>query len=208
MDEPYRATRDVDLLAFEADDEEKIRSVMTTVCNVSCPEDGLVLDISTLNVSTIRDDQRYGGQRATLIALLGTAKCNIQVDFGFGDVVIPNPIEEHLPTLIEGVPPPVLQTYPKEAVIAEKFEAMIQLGSRNTRMKDFYDVWALSEIFPFDGALLREAAARCFERRNTPWTDSMPDALTSAFFSDPGRQELWGAYGRRGEVLSPPPQRL
>lgn len=205
MDEPYRATRDVDLLAFEADDEEKIRSVMTTVCNVSCPEDGLVLDISTLNVSTIRDDQRYGGQRATLIALLGTAKCNIQVDFGFGDVVIPNPIEEHLPTLIEGVPPPVLQTYPKKAVIAEKFEAMIQLGSRNTRMKDFYDVWALSEIFPFDGALLREAVARCFERRNTPWTDTMPDALTSAFYSDPGRQELWGAYGRRGEVLSPPP---
>ena len=104
----------------------------------------------------------------TLIALLGTAKCNIQVDFGFGDVVIPNPIEEHLPTLIEGVPPPVLQTYPKEAVIAEKFEAMIQLGSRNTRMKDFYDVWALSEIFPFDGALLRGGRSALFRASQYP----------------------------------------
>lgn len=205
MKEPYRATRDVDLLAFGDDDTGTIRGVMESVCGISCSEDGVTFDISTLKVSEIRDDQRYGGQRATLTALLGTAKCNVRVDFGFGDVVVPGPEEAQLPTLINRVPAPVLLTYPQVSAIAEKFEAMVQLGTGNTRMKDFYDVWALSENFGFDGAELREAIKRCFEHRYTPWTTNMPEALTSTFYSDPDRQDLWNAYARKGEILSPPP---
>lgn len=205
MEEPYRATRDVDLLAFGANDGETIREVMATICNVACPEDGLFFDISTLKVSQAGEGRQYGGQSATMTAFLEKSRCNVRVDFGFGDVVLPGPIEEPLPTLIKGLPPPVLKTYPKEAAIAEKFEAMIHLGNRNSRMKDFYDVWALSEAFSFDGAVLLEAVAGCFNRRNTHWTEEMPEALTSAFYSGPERQERWGAYGRGGELLSPPP---
>ena len=137
MEEPYRATRDVDLLAYGENDEETVRGVMVTVCNVCCPEDGVAFDIDTLKVRAIRDGQRYGGQQATMTAFLGIAKCNIQVDFGFGDVVIPGPEEAQLPTLIDGVPAPFLRTYPQVASIAEKFESMVQLGIRNSRMKDF-----------------------------------------------------------------------
>ena len=205
MDEPYRSTRDVDLLTFGDNDEETVRYVMGTICNVSCPEDGIALDISTLRVSAIRDQQRYGGQRATLIALLGTAKCNVQVDFGFGDVVIPGPEESRLPTLIGGVPAPFLRTYPQVSSIAEKFEAMVQLGAVNTRMKDFYDVWALSETFAFDGLLLQEAVARCFDRRGTPWSAGTPEALTAAFYSNLQRQDYWTTYGHQGGLLNLPP---
>ena len=205
MDEPYRATRDVDLLAFGANDEENVRGVMTTISKVSCPEDGVALDISTLKVATIRDSQRYGGQRATLIALLGTARCNIQVDFGFGDVVIPGPEEAQLPTLIDGVPAPSLLTYPQVSSIAEKFESMVQLGIGNSRMKDFYDVWALSESFAFGGPELQEAVARCFNRRGTPWSNEMPEALTPAFYSHPQLQDYWTSYGRLGALLHRPP---
>ena len=205
MDEPYRATRDVDLLAFGDNDEETVRYVMETICNVSCPEDGMALDISTLTISAIRDGQRYGGQRATLIALLGTARCNVQVDFGFGDVVIPGPEEARLPTLIDGVPAPFLRTYPQVSSIAEKFEAMVQLGTVNTRMKDFYDVWALSETFAFAGPALQEAVARCFDRRGTPWSAEMPEALTPAFYSNPRRQDYWSSYGHQGGLLHLPP---
>ena len=205
MEEPYRATRDVDLLAFGANDEENVRGVMTTICNVSCPKDGMALDISTLKVSAIRDGQRYGGQRATLIALLGTARCNIQVDFGFGDVVIPGPEEAQLPTMIDGVPAPFLRTYPQVSCIAEKFESMVQLGIGNSRMKDFYDVWALSEAFAFDGPELQEAVARCFDRRGTPWSAERPDALTPAFYSNPQLQDYWTTYGHQVGLLHLPP---
>ena len=205
MEEPYRATRDIDLLATGANDQQTVRGLVETICEFPCPEDGIQFDSESLRVSSIRDNQEYGGQSADLVAVLDSAKIPVHIDFGFGDVVIPGPIEEHLPTLINGVPSPVLQTYPKETAIAEKFEAMIQLGNRNSRMKDFYDIWALSDVFSFSGAALLEALARCFERRNTTWTANIPEALTSAFYSDSERQDLWTAYGRRGEILSPPP---
>ena len=205
MDEPYRATRDVDLLAFGENDGETVRYVMETICNVSCPEDGIALDISTLKVSAIRDGQRYGGQRATMAAFLGNARCSVQVDFGFGDVVIPGPEEAQLPTLIGGVPAPFLRTYPQVSSIAEKFESMVQLGTGNSRMKDFYDVWALSDTFAFDGPELQEAVARCFDRRGTPWSTEIPDALTPGFYSNPQLQDYWTAYGHHGGLFNLPP---
>ncbi len=205
MEEPYRATRDIDLLTYGESDERAVRDVMATICNVSCPDDGLLFDVETLQVVPIRDNQRYGGQRANLRALLGTARISLQVDFGFGDVVVPGPIEARLPTLIDGVPVPVLHTYPQVTTIAEKFETMVQLGARNSRMKDFYDIWALSETFAFDGAELQESVARCFERRGTNFLAEMPEALTPAFYSNSEIQDYWLAYRRQGGLLTSPP---
>ena len=66
MKEPYRATRDIDLLAFGDSDEETVRMLITTVCSVPCDEDGITFDLETLRVSPIRDNQKYQGQRANL----------------------------------------------------------------------------------------------------------------------------------------------
>ena len=205
MKEPYRATRDIDLLAFGESDEETVRTIITTVCSVPCEEDGITFDLDTLRVSRIRDNQRYQGQRANLRARLGTAQIAVQVDFGFGNAVTAVVDEERLPTLIGGVPAPLVRTYPRVATIAEKFETMVQLGTRNSRMKDFYDVWALSETFAFDGAELREAIERCFERRGTAWSQAVPEALTSAFYSSADLQNRWQSYGQDGQLLSSPP---
>ena len=98
----------------------------------------------------------------------GMRSATVQVDFGFGDAVTPQ--RARMPTLIDDLPAPDLRVYPLVSVIAEKFEAMVNLGIRNTRMKDFYDIWALSETFDIDGPALREAIARCFDRRGTEWT--------------------------------------
>ena len=205
MKEPYRATRDIDLLAFGESDEQTVRTIITTVCSVPCEEDGITFDLETLRVSPIRDNQRYQGQRANLRARLGTARIAVQVDFGFGNAVTSVVDEERLPTLIGGVPAPLLRTYPRVATIAEKFETMVQLGTRNSRMKDFYDVWALSQTFAFDGAELRDAVERCFERRGTAWGQVLPEALTSAFYSHADLQVRWQSYGQDGQLLTPPP---
>ena len=37
MDEPYRATRDLDLMAFGSSDDAGIRAIMETICAVPCP---------------------------------------------------------------------------------------------------------------------------------------------------------------------------
>ena len=205
MKEPYRATHDIDLLAVGESDEETVRTIIATVCSVPCEEDGITFDLETLRVSPIRENQRYQGQRANLRARLGTARIAVQVDFGFGNAVTSVVDEERLPTLISGIPAPLLRTYPRVATIAEKFETMVQLGTRNSRMKDFYDVWALSQTFAFDGGELREAVERCFERRRTAWSQTVPEALTSAFYSNPDLLNRWQSYGQDGQLLRSPP---
>ena len=206
MDDPYRATRDVDLLASGGSDEATVRASMETICSVPCPEDGLVFDLASLAVAPIRDEQKYAGQRAVLRVHLGKARIRLQVDFGFGDIVTITPEETEMPTLIDRVPAPLVHSYPRVATVAEKFEAMIQLGRRNSRMKDFHDIWALSEVFAFEGAPLREAVSSCFARRGTAWSSETPDALTAAFYSDADVQSRWRAYLRRGHFRTPPPE--
>lgn len=204
MEEPYRTTRDIDLLATGGNDEGAIRSVIATVCAIPYTADGVEFDLDSLSIRTIREGQVYEGQRVRLRALLGNARATVQVDIGFGDVVTPQ--EARMPALIDDLPAPELLAYPLVSVIAEKFEAMVHLGVRNTRMKDFYDVWALSETFDIDGAALRGAVVGCFERRGTEWTLEVPDPLTPGFYSGPARQRLWHAYGNVGTLLDHPPE--
>jgi hypothetical protein len=51
--------------------------------------------------------------------------------------------------------------YPRESVVAEKFEAILQLGMTNSRMKDYYDLWFMSRHFEFVNA--KEARVTGFE---------------------------------------------
>ncbi len=206
MKEPYRGTRDVDLLAVGGNDEDSVRRMMTAICKVPCPEDGLTIDVGTVRISSIRPGQPYDGQRVRFVCRLGQARIHTQVDIGFGDVITPGPREATVEPLIEGLPAPSLRVYPLVTSIAEKVDAMLRLGKSNSRMKDFHDVWALSEAFRFDGAELREAIDRCLERRGTAWTSHTPDALTAEFYSDPRQDELWKRYRREKKLLSPPPE--
>lgn len=208
MPDPYRATRDLDLLASGASDEAAIRGLMTTVCSVPCPEDGVVFDLDTLVIEPIREDQRYLGRRAVVRAHLGRTRLRLQVDFGFGDALAVPPEEVRVPTLVEGLPGPEVLAYPRVGTVAEKFEAMVQLGRRNSRMKDFHDVWALSTQFEFDGGKLRRAVAACFDRRGTPWTEAVPDALTPAFYDDADVRTRWRAYVGRAQFRTSPPADL
>ena len=65
----------------------------------------------------------------------------------------------------------------REAVIAEKFEAMVKLGRANSRMKDFYDLWLLSRAYEFDGDALGARHCRFHllrgARRPFPSSDPM-----------------------------------
>ena len=206
MEEPYRSTRDIDLLALGRSDESSIREIVTAICTVACPEDGLLFDLDTMRISSIHTEQRYQGQRVKMVCRLGTARIPIQIDFGFGDVVTPAPHEMSMSTLIKGIPAPVVRVYPMVTSLAEKFDAMVSLGRRNSRMKDFYDVWALSEAFTFEGKALRKAIHRCFEQRRTPVFEETPVALTLAFYSDEALNTRWRDYRYDVALLSTLPE--
>jgi len=71
---------------------------------------------------------------------------------------------------------------------------MVALGRVNSRMKDFYDVWLLSQSFPFDDNRLVRAITATFARRETPIPAELPDALTPAFAENNRKQSQWSAF--------------
>lgn len=141
-DKPHRATRDVDLLGFGDPTADRMRAIMTEIFSLDTVDDGVTFDETSLDVGPIREDQQYGGIRAVFDAHIAGATVRLQVDVGFGDVITPGAIEVDFTTLLE-FPAPRLRTYPRETVVAEKLEAMVQLGLANSRMKDFYDFKSL-----------------------------------------------------------------
>ena len=89
-----------------------------------------------------------------------------------------------------------LRAYPPETVIAEKFHAMLVLGLANSRMKDYYDVWMLTSAFDIEHERLRRAIVATFSRHSTVIPAVVPDGLSDAFATDPGKQRQWDAFAR------------
>ena len=132
-------------------------------------------------------------------ARIGSIRERLQVDVGFGDVLWPRAEEMVYPVAL-GDPAPVLRVYRPETVIAEKLEAIVSIGIRNSRIKDFFDIDYLARTERYDRALLIEAVRRTFERRRTPIPAEPPIGLTPEFWSQPGREAQVKAFGRRAHL--------
>lgn len=208
LPDPFRATRDVDIRAWGATGDDDIRTLVAEICAVPCPEDGLHFDLSHLIIETIRPAEEYSGKRARFQAYLGDTRIPVQLDIGTGDACPLEPDEVVYPTLLPALPPPRLRAYPRELTVAEKFEAMVSLGLRNSRMKDFHDVWALAGAFTFNGTSLRQAVDACFGRRGTRLTDETLLVLTPAFYQDGEMAWRWQNYLALKSVLILPPARF
>jgi hypothetical protein len=194
FDKPHRPTRDIDLLGFGSREIADLKTIIVEICNIDF-EDGMEFRTDGVTVEKIREATAYGGLRAKFLAFLGTARISVQVDIGFGDAVTPKAETITVPALLE-FPEPKLLGYPKETVVAEKFEAMVKLGIANSRMKDFWDLNLLIGSFEFEGSILQEALIATFESRQTPFPIEPPFALTEEFARDKSKQTQWSSFLR------------
>lgn len=196
LGEAIRPTRDADLLGFGDINAETLRAIFTEICAMEVERDGLEFDESSLRVAPIRVEDAYGGQRATLVARLGTARLKVQVDVGIGDAVFPEPEWIEYPSLLN-LPKPRLRAYRPETAIAEKLHAMVELGSKNSRMRDFFDIQALAAAASFEGAVLSRAIAETFARRRTTVPSDTPLSLTREFADTESKATQWAGFVRR-----------
>jgi predicted nucleotidyltransferase component of viral defense system len=192
FDDPLRPTRDLDLLGFGDSDPQAMIHIFQEVCAVKA-DDGVEFDVAALEIDRIREELEYGGLRIKTTATIGGAKIRVAIDIGFGDAVEPAAVEVELPVLLD-LPPPRLRAYARETVIAEKFQALVILGRANSRMKDLYDIWALSRSYKFTGDGLARAIAATFARRKTEIPSTPPDALTPAFGEDAAKIQQWNSF--------------
>ena len=166
LEQRARATRDIDLLAYHVKNlpDEMVR-IFREIATIPS-DDAVFFDAETITVERIKEDADYQGIRIKLAGLLDRSRHILQFDIGFGDVIVPRPIDMTYPSLLY-MEPTHLKAYTLESVIAEKFQASIYLAEANSRMKDFYDIYELCSAFDFEGALLSEAITQTFERRKT-----------------------------------------
>jgi len=191
----HRPTRDLDLLGRGVSSADELRVIFTAIFKTDVEPDGLRFDPDTMQISEIREDQEYQGLRVRLHAFLGNARIGVQVDVGFGDAVVPAAERATYPTLLE-FPAPNLRIYPREAVVTEKFHAMVALGMFNSRLKDFFDIWTMAREFPFNGAKLRRAILATFDRRRTAVPTEEPIALSDEFARSSEKITQWQGFLR------------
>jgi predicted nucleotidyltransferase component of viral defense system len=203
--DPFRPTRDLDLLGHGDSEPETVRTVFREILTIAC-DDGVAFDLDDLSVEPIREETEYGGQRLETTARIAGARLRVRIDLGFGDAVTPDANEVAYPALLDQ-PTPKVRAYPKETVVAEKLQAIVALGATNGRMKDFYDLWMMSRHFSFEGALLAKAIAATFARRRTPLPTDTPIGLSDDFGTEAAVARRWEFFTTRN-VLSEQPGAL
>jgi hypothetical protein len=202
----FRPTGDLDLLGQGNPDPPAIAELFTRICQVEFPEDGIKFDLASLKVEADREDDKYQGVKLRVEAELAGAIIPVLVDIGFGDHVYPSPKRENFPSLLPNLPQANILMYPRETVVAEKFEAMIRFGEANGRVKDFHDIWVTARTFEFDLSSLVEAVNGTLRRRETAIPTEMPVGLTETFAKIVEGRGLWSGFLRRNPpTLKPPP---
>ncbi len=196
-----RPTKDIDLLGLLANDIDTISKMIQKIGGMNI-NDGLDYDLSKMSYEIMSPDSEYPGLRFKFLGYLGQARIPMQIDIGFGDHVVPDPKEIEFPTLLE-MDPPIILSYSLETVISEKFETALDLADLNSRMKDFYDIWLLSQRHPFDGEIIQKAVtATCKRRKTTIRSDS--EMFTEDFAERPDKQSQWTAFVKKGAFTEVP----
>ncbi len=197
-----RPTMDIDLLGTIDNRLEVITAAIKDACLMVVEADGISFDAESLEAARITEDAEYKGVRVRVSGNLGNARISIQIDIGFGDIIVPKPCSIAYPTLLD-FPAPELKGYTMESTIAEKFQAMVKLGVLNSRMKDFYDIWLLSITFDFKGKIMAKAVEKTFEKRNTAVT--LEAALFDpSFGKDESKDVQWRAFLRKSRLINAP----
>ncbi|MBN1382190.1 MAG: nucleotidyl transferase AbiEii/AbiGii toxin family protein [Deltaproteobacteria bacterium] len=196
-----RTTRDIDFLGLGSGNIDAVGASIREIGGVVL-NDGLVYNFERLSAETMAEDAEYPGIRLKFDAWLGKARIPMQIDVGFGDIMIPEARDMTLSTLLD-MEPPVVKAYGVETIIAEKFEASLDLVELNSRMKDFYDIWMLSRAYPFQGLTLQEAVVATCERRSTPLS-SRAVVFSKEFAERTDKQAQWKTFLKKIQLPDVP----
>ncbi|MBC7474479.1 MAG: nucleotidyl transferase AbiEii/AbiGii toxin family protein [Candidatus Sericytochromatia bacterium] len=195
-----RPTKDIDFLGkATANDLENIKKIMQTVTSIEVA-DGVIFNPKNITVERIKEDADYEGVRVKVESNLASVKIRIQLDIGFGDIVVAGPNDIYFPVLL-GFPVPHISVYSRESMIAEKFQAIVYLNYTTSRLKDFYDIIFLAQSFEFELSTLKEAIKQTFSKRNTP-LDGRKLVFSNEFKTNQDKQDMWLAFLKRVKIES------
>jgi predicted nucleotidyltransferase component of viral defense system len=195
-----RPTRDIDVQAYLSSSVVDVVEIVQAICSQEVEADGMRFDPTSVRGEQIIEVADYAGVRAYFTGYMGQADIHLHMDVSFANVITPGFILVEYPTLL-GSPAFTIRGYPIETTIAEKFQAMVVLDNINDRMKDFYDIWLLSQQVNIPGSILLKAIHATFEARRTSLPDHLPTALSDEFALS--RQSDWARFLKRSLIDDP-----
>lgn len=193
-----RVTVDVDFLLKKIPNTpEQLTAVIEGIIGTPTGNDFITFEIK--DVAQIALAKKYAGISVSVIAHIKNTRTPFNIDFGVGDVIVPQQEKRKIPTQLDDFDAPSINTYSLETTIAEKIDAILSLMEFSSRMKDYYDIYYLTNKFDFDGALLTEALKKTFENRNHTFTVEQFEQVMT-FESDEAMQKKWKAFVRKIET--------
>lgn len=159
-----RSTMDIDtVIAKAAFSENNIRKMLEEIILIDI-NDNTILELASISI--IRDEDEYGGYRATITIKLENIKESFHIDISTGDPIIPTAIKyKYLPTL--GDKHINLWAYNIETVLAEKIETILNRAEASSRTRDYYDVYLIykTSFEDINQNHFRKAVEKTFEKR-------------------------------------------
>ena len=137
-----RSTRDIDATMRGHDMSlDNVSRILAEVASIDI-EDGFTFELG--EPQKIMEDSEYGGMRIGVSASIEKTKTAFKIDISTGDAITPDAIEYEYKLLFEDRSV-ALRSYNTETALAEKLETILSLATQTTRMRDFYDIYALME---------------------------------------------------------------
>ena len=161
-----RSTMDLDTtvkgLGVNIEDIRKIiERIIATPIN-----DGVIFQIKS--IATIMDEAEYPGIRVTMTTLFDGVRTPLKIDISTGDAITPKEVNYSYKLMLENRYIDIL-TYNLETVLAEKLETIITRTVANSRMRDFYDVVLLQQLYgsSLDSNILHDALLATAQKRGS-----------------------------------------
>ena len=189
-----RATIDVDFMIHGlSNDMVRMDEIIAEILAVPTGND--FITFKALPTEPIAANRKYHGVSTQITGYIKNVRVPLSVDIGVGDVIVPGAKARTIKTQLEGFDAPEIMTYSVESTIAEKLDAILQRFELTGRMKDFYDIYYLSQTFNFDGLKLQTAIAETLWNRGTDYSADSFHRIT-ALVNDENMQVRWRHFLR------------
>lgn len=174
--------------------EETVRNALSQILSLDL---GDSITFTLKSITPIREDDVYGGYRASITAIFDTIKTALKIDLTTGDKITPKEISYQFALMFEDRTINVL-AYNLETVIAEKYETILRRSIMNTRMRDFYDVYILMNFQSknINTSLLKKAIYATATARESSAILSDINTVFNLLSHDEVMKSAWELYQR------------
>lgn len=186
-----RSTMDIDTTIKSLDlSKETVLKIIKEIINISL-DDGVTFEIK--NLEEIMDEMEYSGIRIHMNAICDRMITPIKIDISTGDVITPSAIEYQYNLMLEDRAIS-LYSYNLETILSEKLQTILVRERANTRMRDFYDIYTLMDMYDINKYTFAGAYKATCKRRRTTHILGNEVNILKIIEEDEGLLNLWNRY--------------